>query len=442
MLLKPALKCIYCDAVDVPLSDEHVVPFSLGGTWILPEASCNVCAKITSLFERDISRKTYLPLRTKARFPTYHPKKRPKFFDIILIKLDGTRTKEKIPTVKYPTLYPLLHLPQPGILTGAALRNTSPEMRLELVGNQEELNALGVAFPDAVGFEFSSQISWESLCRVLAKIAHSFTVGHCGDVGYLQLLPSLILGDYPYMSNLVGGTVDIQESCVRRSSDGLALAVDPDGHIVVNINIMGGRFPTYSVVSGKVTDWSQFMTNVVHLSREGKPKYSHGMRTRFGFNHDWAIEIVQSIRGIVERDFPHFLETWPLINGFNFDAYALPPSHVLLVLKNNPDPVPSGPDGHIALTVNDHPCLPPQTEDLGIWREWFQHHLVVMPDQWPLIVPVRDSGKSSANADYELFSDIDKHFWDTQWQHLIDSQFRHMTNRIQLVDPMNQVEQA
>ncbi|WP_372805616.1 HNH endonuclease [Loktanella salsilacus] len=48
-------ECIYCGSAD-DLTDEHIVPFSIGGNHILSKASCKSCAKITSAFELDITR--------------------------------------------------------------------------------------------------------------------------------------------------------------------------------------------------------------------------------------------------------------------------------------------------------------------------------------------------------------------------------------------------
>jgi hypothetical protein len=46
-------RCIYCDA-RADLSDEHIVPFGLGGNLILPRASCPTCSNITSRLERTV----------------------------------------------------------------------------------------------------------------------------------------------------------------------------------------------------------------------------------------------------------------------------------------------------------------------------------------------------------------------------------------------------
>jgi hypothetical protein len=38
--------CIYCGAVNVSLTDEHIVQDGLGGRHELPKASCQVCQRI------------------------------------------------------------------------------------------------------------------------------------------------------------------------------------------------------------------------------------------------------------------------------------------------------------------------------------------------------------------------------------------------------------
>jgi hypothetical protein len=69
-------RCIYCGAND-SLTDEHPIPFSLGGPAILYKASCEACAKITSRVERTVSRDDFLLFRTKLELPTRRPSERP-----------------------------------------------------------------------------------------------------------------------------------------------------------------------------------------------------------------------------------------------------------------------------------------------------------------------------------------------------------------------------
>lgn len=437
MKIKTPTKCIYCGATETLLSDEHIIPYSLGGTWIIPNASCAVCSYITSRFERSISRRTYLALRTKAAFPTYRPKKRPKSFDAVMVAANGTRRVISVPTSKYPTIFPILHLPPPGILLNAPLSDTSPEMKLSISGNSSEINAFLAEYP---GAELSFEIFWDDLCRALAKIAHSFTIGHYGDVGYTPLLPQLILGGYPYLSHLVGCDVDVENS-LSKSADGVSILIDPDGHIIVNIDIMGGRLPTYSVVSGLVTDWNVFMTNVAHVNHEDKPEYAHNMRTRFAFTHEWASAVVDSVRALVKRDFASLELYCPLLAGFSFEVYAIPPSHYLFVMKDDPGNIVSGPDGATLLQYDDHPEFPPRVEDLDLWYRWVNSIFGKMTEVWPFFLPVHDCGQSyGVDGDYALFSPLEKEFWEAQWNFILNSILRRANENAMHVDTSSGAE--
>jgi hypothetical protein len=57
----PAGFCIYCGArgPSVALGQEHIVPKGLGGTLILPDASCRDCEKITGAIEQQCLRRMF-----------------------------------------------------------------------------------------------------------------------------------------------------------------------------------------------------------------------------------------------------------------------------------------------------------------------------------------------------------------------------------------------
>ena len=61
----PVGHCIYCgsDGDGLPLEDEHIVPLSLEGPYILPRASCRKCSGVTSYIEGYISRKLFWEFR-------------------------------------------------------------------------------------------------------------------------------------------------------------------------------------------------------------------------------------------------------------------------------------------------------------------------------------------------------------------------------------------
>lgn len=98
--------CIYCGAIGTSLNEEHIVPLSLGGSWLLCQASCRECQDITSRIELDVFRYTLLPIRAKLNLPTRRRNKRPTEFPLT-IERDGKEATENIPIDKYPAILAL-----------------------------------------------------------------------------------------------------------------------------------------------------------------------------------------------------------------------------------------------------------------------------------------------------------------------------------------------
>src|ERR1700722_13971721 len=95
----PVGRCIYCgaDAGEAELTDEHIVPFALGGRSVLPKSSCRRCAHITgSVVERFCLRQMLGAVRTQRGFPTRRPKERPQTFQFTarVGSRDEERTEE------------------------------------------------------------------------------------------------------------------------------------------------------------------------------------------------------------------------------------------------------------------------------------------------------------------------------------------------------------
>jgi hypothetical protein len=115
--------CIYCSdgrikqATKHKLSGEHIIPFGLGGTAILPRASCKACARITGAIEQLCLRTMLGATRIRLNLPTRRPEERPTELQIILV--EGNKTTERtIPASEFPLAIPGLLLPPPGLLSG------------------------------------------------------------------------------------------------------------------------------------------------------------------------------------------------------------------------------------------------------------------------------------------------------------------------------------
>jgi hypothetical protein len=174
---KPVGRCIYCDGTE-KLTDEHVVPYGLGGRLILPEASCAKCTKITTSFERRVLRGFMHDARTAGRFPTYHPRKRPATVPID-IKKEG-----RFETVQLPSSESLGIVQLPNFERAAFLAGQIPVSGINVSGVQtigfgkspeEVASALVVKTLQVI-----IKVDVSAFVRMLAKIGYSFAVANLG----------------------------------------------------------------------------------------------------------------------------------------------------------------------------------------------------------------------------------------------------------------------
>ena len=118
----PFRKCIYCNSTEYsalypnrPLSDEHVIPLSLGGNLILREASCAACEAITSAFEGNIARRILGPIRIHWNLPTRRRKSRPETLPLHLVYSDRNDIKE-VPLEEHPPACALTKMNRPRLI--------------------------------------------------------------------------------------------------------------------------------------------------------------------------------------------------------------------------------------------------------------------------------------------------------------------------------------
>lgn len=197
-------RCIYCGTDKGKLTKEHIVPFGLGGNWILPQASCRTCAKVTSSVEQFCLRPMLGPLRIRLKLPTRHPRDRPDKLPLEFIRIDGRREKRIVPAHEVPMTCIGYRLPAPGLLRGLPPYDTfEGKLVVRLING--EIRKLS---PEGQRVKLGT-INTLDLSRMLAKIAHSYAVANLGLRAFRPLLPDLILGRSTTASYLVGGDVSI-----------------------------------------------------------------------------------------------------------------------------------------------------------------------------------------------------------------------------------------
>jgi hypothetical protein len=202
--------CIYCGAgiSETKLTDEHVIPLSLGGTYILEKASCLRCAEATKNLEGYAGRHIFHDVRVEFGLPTRRPKQRPTHLPL---RQGFAPSPEQapirlVPTKDYPGLLILVNHEPPGVLQGRHIDQGSRGQIFvrQITGRDrvEQLTAQGI---DAKIYrEFQPDL----LMRLIAKIALGFSVG-----GYslecfrpLPRLQQIILQRDVNPYHLAGGT--------------------------------------------------------------------------------------------------------------------------------------------------------------------------------------------------------------------------------------------
>ncbi len=175
--LQSAGECVYCGATD-DLSDEHIVPFALGGNIILPDASCPHCAKITSLFERRVLRGFMHRARTTGKFPTRRPRERPTTHVVTLLR-DGTPIETEVPAEQEPGLLQLPLLAPPQFFSGVATTHGVIIRGIETlyfgIDPKEFTKAKG-----ASGLRQTDNLDVTSFARMIAKIGYCYICATLG----------------------------------------------------------------------------------------------------------------------------------------------------------------------------------------------------------------------------------------------------------------------
>jgi hypothetical protein len=193
----PVNQCIYCGAQGVPLSKEHLIPYSLNGKHVLPKASCAAHAEITSSLELDFSRTAYGIYRAENGISSRKKKRLAeslsKTVELEGERFDGTKVMVEVPIGKAPPVPVVIRLNAPGILTGAA-PDAEGECRMDLPPTPDpRLRALRESLGLKSLYSSVATVPFTNILRVLAKIAHSYAVAELGVNGFRPVLLDLIL---------------------------------------------------------------------------------------------------------------------------------------------------------------------------------------------------------------------------------------------------------
>lgn len=175
----PVGECIYCGAVE-DLSDEHIIPYALGGNLVLPRSSCPRCSAMTSAFEGRVLRGFMHDARLAGGLPSRRKKAQPESIKVHLIGEEGVTSSHDVPKSEGPGFLIL-----PKFAPPAAVERTPPTRGITIQG--VDLLQFGDGDPKglvqragATGIQARSQPEVEEFAQMLAKIAYSYVVAITG----------------------------------------------------------------------------------------------------------------------------------------------------------------------------------------------------------------------------------------------------------------------
>lgn len=254
--------CIYCgsDGGEYGLCEEHIIPYSLGGNAVLPEASCRECEKITSYLDGYLARKVFGHHRIHANTQTRRPKQRPASLPANII-IDGNEDIHElaVPDHPYFTILPLLG--EPGILAGGKPEDSfvcKAHGFYDIPPSMYERLNLDADVP--VQVRSTGELNLAAFSRAIAKIAYCHWVAERGlDAIRPLVTPDLILGMYPHPSYFVGSAPGELPPPTLESLHTIDFATVSYGRLrllVVSLRLFASSgtdehgFPIYDVVIG------------------------------------------------------------------------------------------------------------------------------------------------------------------------------------------------
>lgn len=244
--------CIYCGKSNILLTDEHIVPFFIGGKNIMRKASCVMCANITKKFEQDVARKLWGDARASYNAPTRRKKERVKSF--VLKDPKGIGADLTVSAEHYPAPMAFYRMSTAGILGGTdPTVDLSLKWTIEMIVDEARLKEFEGKHPGRLTSSFTNEP--KSFARMLAKIGHSQAMTALDHGDFTPICLPYILGKKSNVSYVVGGgpTNDPPQPESGYSLRTVQISSNESTLIVVEVRLIANNdTPTYHVVVGKV----------------------------------------------------------------------------------------------------------------------------------------------------------------------------------------------
>ena len=201
--------CIYCNSLD-ELTDEHVLPYALGGQLVLPKSSCKSCATVTGRLEQKLLRGHWWPYRKKLGLQTRSPAASQELKSVKIIKTNGDTIIAKMPLDSFVAAL-IFKLDPPTILSGtkSSVEPFAKEAFIKLLDampTEAIVDSKRHVLTPHDKVEFPVNFDSGELTRFLAKVAHGYAISKEGINAFSEFyLPEFILGRTKGILTYVGG---------------------------------------------------------------------------------------------------------------------------------------------------------------------------------------------------------------------------------------------
>lgn len=261
----PVDRCIYCGGREVEggLTDEHIVPQSIGGALVLPRSSCCECAIPTGAVEGDFAGQALRPIRRQFKFPQKSRGKAARLArdaERFPVRMNG-RTYLLPASLIPPLLLSFAYDPpaalwggnSEGPMVGRLIMRDLPGYHRKIAALEQRSRNGKVRFP----VKESAAVT----ARVLAKIAHAFAVANLGMNGFRPLLLPFITdseGEGIGLATYVGSALEDGEGKNPTGNDLHEVSIDDTGlgrgrYVVVRVQLWACfGFPIHLVVAGEL----------------------------------------------------------------------------------------------------------------------------------------------------------------------------------------------
>ncbi len=267
--------CIYCGAENTRLTDEHIVPFSLGGNHVLRRASCDGCSRITSKFELKVARGLWGQMRQSFGGRSRRKKKQKKTQFITNARKNDHI--QEVPNEWVPAILPFYEMPVAGILQNLDENyDSQSQWKLSILNDSDRQKMFEekYGFKPIVGFRHQPQ----EFAQLILKIGYGQVLTQFNRREFEPICLPYILGQKTNVSWLIGSEVKKPEPCAdfEYALKTKAVLTKNSLYLVADIKLWAHTgMPWYHAVVGRVSGMKgalKILQKIHNLNQESEPE--------------------------------------------------------------------------------------------------------------------------------------------------------------------------